>query len=322
MSLPPTPSLPRFIHRRSFDKPWQWAFLFTLFAFATLPFYCITRRTWKPLFYVSGCFGSIALVWSFLVGFLDGLLRTNYQESPVAESLLVVGLIASIYGGGFYSVQALRRGAIETKKGCVNFSGGDVADSPSTSLESLLRSNSSSGSPLGRFRTKHYAVGAIIVVFLLTGSYAIHTTAVESTIKANPILASVAKAGVEVKIKHFDCGNMFGFYDSSTNTLQVCTSVHDDQLFSSKESTIRHEAWHLVQACSAVKSKDDEWGNFAVVDSPLLADKSLTPDDVKYIADNYDKESHGIESEALLAEMHLTDGQIIQAIEEKCYFPE
>ena len=60
---------------------------------------------------------------------------------------------------------------------------------------------------------------------------------------------------------------MFGFYDSSINTLQVCTSVHDDQLFSSKESTIRHEAWHLVQACSAVKSKDDEWGNFVLVDS-------------------------------------------------------
>jgi len=42
----------------------------------------------------------------------------------------------------------------------------------------------------------------------------------------------------------------------------------------------------------------------------------------KYIVDNYGSESHAIESEALLAELNLTDGQIIQAIEEKCYFPE
>jgi len=82
------------------------------------------------------------------------------------------------------------------------------------------------------------------------------------------------------------------------------------------------EAWHLVQACSAVKSKDDEWGNLVVVDSPLLSGKKLTPDEEKYIVDNYNKDSYGIESEAFLAESYLTDGQIIQAIEGKCYFPE
>lgn len=321
MNPPSAPSSPRFILRRSFDKPWQWAFLFALLAPATLLFYCVTRKTWKPFFYISGCFGIVVFIWSLVVEILDGLLGTNYNESPFAESLLIIGLIASIYVGGFYSVAALRRSAIETKT--VYFDqvrGGNSQVLSSAFVDPLLARTSSLAFRASKLRFKYPVLVIAVVLIVSTGGYAIYTTAVESTIKANPILSAVAKTGAKVKIKHFNCGNMFGFYDSGTNTLQICTSVHDDQLFSSKESTIRHEAWHLIQACSTVKTKNDEWGNFAVVEPRLLADKSLTSDEVKYIADNYDADSRGIESEALLAEMHLTDGQIIQFIDDKCYF--
>jgi hypothetical protein len=310
------------LRRRSSDKPWQWAVLFVIFSILSIPFYCLTRRTWKPLLYTFASFSSVSLLWAFIVGFIEGFTGNNYQDHSIAEFLLLLGCLAAVYGSGYFSVKHLRDNALRVSR----------IDKSPNKIEASWESSSSEEMPAEqqvttkpqrqRIRTNNVFAAIAILVILLIAGYAIHTTAVEATIKANPVLAAVAKTGTNIKIKHFYCGDMYGFYDSAIDTLQICTAVHDDQLFSSKEATIRHEAWHLVQACSAMKTNDGEWGEFHLVNSPLLAGKSLTPDEIKYIEEVYEEEDYAIEKEALLAETHLTDGQIIQAIEEKCYLPE
>jgi hypothetical protein len=324
MNLPSATHIPRYILRRSSDKPWQWAVLFVFLSILLIPIYCFTRRTWRPLLYTFAGLGSVSLFWGLVVGFLEGFTGNNYQENSIAEFLLSLGCISSIYGCGYFSVKHLRNNALMIVRGDKS-SGLKESPREASIVEELpIASGRKEGTGSQRLwiRPNRLLAAVVIPCVLLTAGYAIHTTTVETTIKANPVLSAVAKTGTTVKIKHFDCGDMYGYYDSSIDTLQICAAIHDDQLFSSKESTIRHEAWHLVQACSAVKTKDDEWGEFHLVNSPMLEGKALTPDDEKYIAENYEQDSFDIESEALLAETHLTDGQIIQQIEEKCYFPE
>jgi len=310
------------LQRMCGDKPWQWAVLFVIFSFLAIPFYCFTRRTWRPFIYIFAGVGCVSLVWGIAVKLIEAFTGNNFHGNSVSESLLYSGSLVAIYGCGYFSVNSLRRNALAISRGDAFPFARNAAQA--TSYETELSASHQVFVPPRKphIRPNHVFVIFAIMAFLLTAGYAIYSTAVESTIKSNPVLSAVAKTGTLTKIKHFNCGDMYGFYDSSIDTLQICAAVHDDQLFSSKEATIRHEAWHLVQACSAVKTKDDEWGEFQLVDSPLLAEKSLTPEESKYISDVYEVQDHAIEKEAFLAETHLTDGQIIQAIEEKCYFPD
>ena len=312
------------LRRRSSDKPWQWAVLFVLFSVLAIPVYCLTRRTWRPFLYTFAGLGSVSLLWGIVIGFIEGFTGNNYQGNSISEFLLSLGCLAAVYGSGYFSVKHLRDNALRILRDDQSPMQRRTSQESSPVEEVPFSSEQQEQAKFQRRTIRPNRIFAAVVIpcVLLTAGYAIHTTTVETTIKANPVLSAVAKTGTIVKIKHFDCGEMYGYYDSSIDTLQICAAIHDDQLFSSKESTIRHEAWHLVQACSAVKTKDDEWGEFRLVNYPLLAGNSLTPDEEKYIAENYEKDSFDIESEALLAETHLTDGQIIQQIEEKCYFPE
>ncbi|MEB3185778.1 MAG: hypothetical protein VKM97_07835, partial [Cyanobacteriota bacterium] len=298
-----------------------WAFLFALLSAITVPFYCISRRTWKPFLYVFGGISAVSFLWSFFVGFIDGLVGSNYQNNSIALLILYASSVAITYLCGYHAVSDIQKSAIEILRGNHD----QVSQYASTLEATSPQSNATRAiSVASRIRAlkrpnKIFAITTSAVV-LLTSAYAIYTTAVEATIKSNPVLAAVAATGTTIQIKHFNCGDTYGYYDSGSDTLEVCTAVHDDQLFSSKESTIRHEAWHLVQACSSIKKKNDPWGNLVLVDTPLLTGKTLSSDEEKYIAENYELESHKIESEALLAETYLTDGQIIQAIEKKCNF--
>lgn len=310
------------LRRRSSDKPWQWAVLFSIASILVVPFYCITRRTWRPILFIFAGISSASLLWAIIVGLIQGFTGTNYQYHPISESLLPFVYLFAVYGCGYSSVKHLRDKALRISRI-------DNASIPGESLKGYAMSHEPSK---GKQESINYQLRSkkidkvfacvVTVIVLLTAGYGIHTASVESTIKSNPVLAAAAKSGTIIKVKHFNCGDLYGYYDAAIDTMQICAAVHDDQLFSSKEATIRHEAWHLVQACSAVKTKDDEWGEFHLVDSPLLAEKSLTPDELQYISDVYEVQDHAIEKEAFLAETHLTDGQIIQAIEEKCYFPD
>ncbi len=313
---------------RANDSPKQWAVWFLLFYPLAAPIYAITRRNWSVLTNTLAISFAISILWEIAKFIIKSLWSYDIDTNVVLDLLFTLTIWIGISVVGFYSV----RQVVEQARGLGPAS--DPLDAITLS-SATLKVNVSGASkqrrsvqelipklqPLkGRSKIIAFVLGGFFIVAF--GSYAIYTSTVEATIKSNPVLAAVAATGTTIQIKHFNCGVTYGYYDSGSDTLEVCTAVHDDQLFSSKESTIRHEAWHLVQACSAVKSKDDEWGNLVVVDSPLLAGKKLTADEEQYIVDNYNKDSYGIESEALLAETHLTDGQIIQAIDEKCYFTE
>jgi hypothetical protein len=313
---------------RASDSPKQWALWFLLFYPFAAPIYAITRRNWSVLANTLAYCFAISVMWEIAKFAIKSLWSYDIDDNAGLDSFFTLTVLIGISVVAFYSVRH-----VAAKARRLDF---DSQDLERDSFDEVIASKRPQKmrqrrrsvqellpklTPLnGRAKILAYVVIGIFVVSV--GSYAIYTTTVEATIKSNPVLAAAAKTGTVVRIKHFNCGETYGFYDSGIDTLEICTAVHDDQLFSSKEATIRHEAWHLVQACSSVKTKDDPWGNLVLAKSPLIDDKELTSEEKKYIVDNYGSESHAIESEALLAELNLTDGQIIQAIEEKCYFPE
>jgi hypothetical protein len=311
---------------RASDSPKQWAVWFLLFYPLAAPIYAITRKNWSVLANTLASIFAISILWETLKFAIASLWSYDIDGSAILDAIYTLTVWIGISISAYYSVQHVvsqARSNLDAPN--VNeYSSDNTASRKQGQKRSIGRRSVQELMPRippikGKGKTFVFSLGALLVI--LVGSYAIYTTTVESTIKSNPVLAAVSATGTTVRVKHFNCGETYGYYDSGADTLEICTAVHDDQLFSSKESTIRHEAWHLVQACSSVKSKDDPWGDLVMVKSPLLADTTLTPEEKKYISDNYSKEFHGIESEALAAESHLTDGQIIQAIEEKCYFP-
>jgi len=310
---------------RASDSPMKWAAWFLLFYPLAAPFYAYTRRNWSVLLNTLASIFAISILWEVLKIFIKTVWSYDIDSNSLLDLLFTLMVWVAIAIVGHKSILAVVTSARSDLAK-------DVVRNPASLPENssippqFTRSQRSVSMALSSFsrllRSKKrlsYGLGALLVVVI--GAYALYTSTVESTIKSNPVLAAVSATGTTVRIKHFNCGNLYGYYDSASNTMEICTAVHDNQLFSSKESTIRHEAWHLVQACSAVKSKDDEWGEFVEVNTPLLNGKTLNDEELNYISENYDQQSQSIEKEAFLAEFNLTDGQIISAIEEKCYFP-
>jgi len=315
---------------RATDSPKQWAFWFLLLYPLAAPIYAITRRNWSVLANTLAFLFSVSIVWELAKYFINAFWSYDIDSNSILDGVFTIFVWVGITLVAYYSI----RSVVAVAKSETN---------PSQNQEFARLEPLDSNNPKSHTRHRHhrrsvqetitfllsalkphkkfsYVFGGLLV--LVIGAYALYTSSVEATIKSNPVLAAVSATGTEIRIKHFNCGDIYGYYDSGTDSLEICTAVHDDKLFSSKESTIRHEAWHLVQACSAVKTKNDEWGRFVEVNSPLLSGKSLSDEDLKYVYENYDKQDQAIEAEAFLAEFNLTDGQIIKAIEEKCYFPE
>ncbi len=313
---------------RATDSPKQWAVWFLLIYPLAAPIYAYTRRNWSVLANTLAFLFAISIFWELAKYFIKGVWSYDIDGNAIIDLVFSIIVWAGIALVGYHSIRIVvtaARSEINLSQVQDTVRSESVHSCNPKSIMSSRRHRRSlretiaflSGAVSSHKKTS-YALGGVLV--LVIGAYALYTSTVEATIKSNPVLAAVSATGTTIRIKHFNCGDMYGIYDSGSDSLEICTAAHDNQLFSSKESTIRHEAWHLVQACSAVKTKDDEWGMFAEVNSPLLADKSLSEEDKKYVSDNYEKQDHAIETEAVLAELNLTDGQIIQAIEDKCYF--
>jgi hypothetical protein len=315
---------------RATDSPKQWAIWFLLFYPLAAPIYAYTRRNWSVLVNTLAFLFAVSIIWELAKSFIKGVWSYDIDTNSILDGVFTIFVWVGIALVAYYSI----RSVVGIAKSETNCSNDQEFARPKPLDPDYLISHARNGHPrrsvqetiafiLDAFKPHKkisYALGVLLL--LVISAYALYTATVEATIKSNPVLAAVAATGTEIRIKHFNCGDMYGFYDSGTDSLEICTAVHDDNLFSSKESTIRHEAWHLVQACSAVKTKNDAWGEFVEVNTPFLNGKTLNDEDLKYISENYDQQSQSIEKEAFLAEFNLTDGQIISAIEEKCYFPE
>jgi hypothetical protein len=251
---------------------------------------------------------------------IAGLTGVDYQDSSIADSILSLGCLAAIYIGGYFSVRDIRISALDILRDSAieRAPSGNFMATPGIILLGNKR-------PLLFFKivkTQKRIIGIVLITILAISIsvYAVYTITVENMIMQNPVVAAVVATGTKVKIKHFNCEDSYGFYDVNSDTMQICTAAHDDQLESSKESTIRHEAWHVVQACASVASKDDEWGNLVTLNPPNLINASLSDDDEEFIRDTYPAEEWKTEREARLAELFMTDKNVIEYLQKHCYW--
>ena len=184
-----------FLRRRSSDKPWQWAVLFVIFSVLVIPFYCLTRRTWRPLLYTFAGLGSVSLLWGIVIGLIEGFTGSNYQDNSISEFLLSLGCLAAVYWCGYFSVKHLRNNASRISRGDQS----PIQRRTSQEISPLDEVPTGSGQQgptkfqRRRIRLNHVFAAIAILGVLLTAGYATHTTTVEATIKANPVLAAVAK---------------------------------------------------------------------------------------------------------------------------------
>lgn len=140
---------------------------------------------------------------------------------------------------------------------------------------------------------------------------------VDQTIRSNPLLQMARDSKTSVKVEYLFCGSTYGTYDSSSDTLTICNSAHDGKsTFSSRESTIRHEVWHIVQACVEAK-RSGKWGGFSPVESSILTTYSL-PREISEVVNSYPKDSRVTEEEAFKAETFLSDYLIQQEFSAQC----
>lgn len=152
------------------------------------------------------------------------------------------------------------------------------------------------------------AVGAFVCVYLYGE---------DQTIKSNPLLKMARLSETSVKIYYLFCGDTYGTYDTSTDTLTICSTAHSgDQILSSRESTIRHEVWHIVQACEYA-FQNNKWGGITPVKN-LFLDTQTLPNDVRQLLNNYPPSDSKIEEEAFKAETFLSDYLIAEVFSDKC----
>jgi len=100
------------IQKRSKDNPVSWACMFVILAIVTVPFYCITRRTWKPLIFTFASSSAPAIAWGVILAVISSGGGADFQDSPDSESILYLLTLIGLYIGGFYSVKVLRRDAL------------------------------------------------------------------------------------------------------------------------------------------------------------------------------------------------------------------
>jgi len=108
-----------------------------------------------------------------------------------------------------------------------------------------------------------------------------------------------------------------GTYDLQTDTLTVCSTAHDGRsTFSSRESTIRHEVWHIVQSCDHA-AQVGKWGGISTIEG-LALDELPLPAEILPVLDSYLIEDKLLEAQAFRAETYLSDYLIQQEFKTYC----
>ena len=157
-------------------------------------------------------------------------------------------------------------------------------------------------------------------------------------ITENPLYNSLLYAGVEVNIDGFLCKNQeyYGLFDSETNSISLCLSPHSSN-GESVQSTLRHEAWHVLQACYNSKNKvkvkgseelqglpdgqgvfftPEEYNSYFGVDGGPRS--YLSKDKYEEVLSNYSDEKESSELEAASAETYFADQVIANWIDTYC----
>jgi hypothetical protein len=146
----------------------------------------------------------------------------------------------------------------------------------------------------------------------------VYLFAVDQTLKANPLLKLARESNTSVRVEYLFCGDTYGTYDSGSDTLMICSTAHNNSsTFRSPESTIRHEVWHIIQACAQAR-QTRSWGGFIPIKPPKLANNEL-PEELKEALKGYPADSQDVEKEAFLAETFLSDYLIAEEFKNQCH---
>jgi hypothetical protein len=140
---------------------------------------------------------------------------------------------------------------------------------------------------------------------------------VDQTIKSNPLLQMVRNSSTSVDIQYAFCGENYGSYDIQNDILAICSTAHDGKsTFSSRESTIRHEVWHVIQACDHA-GQVGKWGEISTIEGHSLDELPL-PAEVISALETYSADDKLLEAQAFRAETYLSDYLIQQEFKTYC----
>ena len=109
--------------------------------------------------------------------------------------------------------------------------------------------------------SKQVLLGAVFLFVGACGYAAGHWVANYQRITENPLYSTLGEVGVSVNIDGIFCTDQekYGLFDPETKTISLCVEPHSGS-GESVQTTLRHEAWHVLQACfnsaNQKKSKD------------------------------------------------------------------
>ena len=130
-------------------------------------------------------------------------------------------------------------------------------------------------------------------------------------IYSNPVIQEVQRTGTTVLVRHVDCKdkNTAGWYEfnkeKKIDELVICPHNHTN--YSDLADTIRHEAWHVVQAC---------YGGPLRPSSTSM--QMLSPDTIKHIKDTYPKSHLNKEYEAWAVAERANEAWLAKQIKGRC----
>lgn len=129
----------------------------------------------------------------------------------------------------------------------------------------------------------------------------------------SPVLNVVADTGTTVIVDGSACksGGYMGRYvfnpDTKTDFLELCLDPHNGD-YTELADTIRHEAWHVVQAC---------------IGKPLFSVHSLKasadPSVVAGITEAYPAHQHHIELEAFIVAADKSNDYVVSQLNKFCF---
>ena len=128
----------------------------------------------------------------------------------------------------------------------------------------------------------------------------------------NPVIEAVQRTGTEVLVRHADCKdkNAAGWYElnppKKIDQLVICPNNHKN--YSDLADTIRHEAWHVVQAC---------YGGALTKRHQSMS--ILEPSTIKHIKSTYPDSHLDKEYEAWAIAEHASETYIVRALNARCY---
>ena len=111
-------------------------------------------------------------------------------------------------------------------------------------------------SPVKLLTSGQILSGAVILFTGASGYAAGHWVANLQRITENPLYTKLGEVGVSVNIDGFFCSDQenYGLFSADRKSISLCVEPHSSS-GESVQSTLRHEAWHVLQACYNSKHK-------------------------------------------------------------------